>query len=82
MPLSSLELTPGVTACTISIHLAATPDGSEATIVYSHTSLGPEGDRLIAGFTEEYYERFMRDRETRLNHCLSTGEMLRGVAGR
>ena len=40
--------------------------------MYSHTSLGPAGDALVASFTEEFYGGFMRDWEARLNHYLRT----------
>ena len=49
--------------------------------MYSHTSLGPAGDALVASFTEEFYGIFMRDWEARLNHYLRTGERLRDVNG-
>jgi len=42
-------------------------------VTYSHTSIGPHGDAFVAGFTEEFYERFMRDWESRMNHYLVTG---------
>jgi hypothetical protein len=72
-----VKITPQVTACRLHIALAAAAHGCDATITYSHTSLGPEGDRFVAGFTEEHYVRFMRDWESRLNHYLATGTMLR-----
>lgn len=68
-----LKLTPGVTACRISIQLRAVPGGSEADVTYCHTSLGPDGDAFIAAFTEDYYLTFMRDWERRLNHYLQYG---------
>ncbi|HEX4955263.1 MAG TPA: hypothetical protein VF017_17885 [Thermoanaerobaculia bacterium] len=67
------KITPGVTVCRLSIQLAPSSSGTDATVSYSHTSLGPEGDELVAGFTEEYYGHFMRDWEARMNHFLSTG---------
>jgi len=72
-----LKISPEVTACRLQIQLAATSDGCEATITYSHTSLGPLGDIFVAGFTDEFYEGFMREWETRMNHYLRTGETLR-----
>lgn len=75
-----IKIVPGVTACKLSIVLAASPGGTDATITYSHTSLGPEGDALVASFTEEHYVRFMRDWESRINHYLATGERM-GTAG-
>jgi hypothetical protein len=72
-----LKITPDVTACKLTIQLRAAASGSEAEITYSHTSLGPQGDALVASFTAEYYERFMRDWEARLNHFLTHGSALR-----
>jgi hypothetical protein len=72
-----LKITPDVTACRLSIQLASSSAGTDAVITYSHTSLGPHGDAFVAGFTEEFYERFMRDWESRMNHYLVTGEVLR-----
>ena len=72
-----LKISPEVTACRLSIQLAAAGPGCEATITYSHTSLGPHGDVFVAGFTEEFYEGFMREWETRMNHYLKTGAALR-----
>ncbi len=71
-----VKITPGVTACRLDIRLRDAPGGCEAEVTYSHTSLGPEGDAFVAGFTEAYYETFMRDWEKRLNHYLLTGKRL------
>ena len=74
-----VKITPEVTACKLTIQLAPAPPGCEATVTYSHTSLGPRGDEFVAAFTEEHYERFMRDWESRMNHHLSTGTRLPGA---
>ena len=71
-----LKIVPELTACRLCIQLAATPEGCEARITYSHTSLGPKGDAFVAGFTEEFYVGFMREWETRMNHCLRTGRRM------
>jgi hypothetical protein len=39
-----IKITPGVTACKLQIEVRASGSGSQATIAYMHTSLGPEGD--------------------------------------
>jgi hypothetical protein len=72
-----LKITPGVTACKLAISLSPSITGTDAEVTYSHTSLGPAGDLFIDGFTEEHYRRFMEDWESRLNHYLTTGRMLR-----
>lgn len=66
-----LKITPQVTACRLTIQLSATGKGSEARISYMHTSLGPEGDVFVAGFTDEYYRQFMQDWESRMNRYLA-----------
>lgn len=73
-----IRITPQVTATRLTIQVRAADGGSEATVRYTHTSLGPEGDAVVAAFTEEHYARFMRDWEARLNYFLTTGELLRG----
>ena len=71
-----IKVTPAVTACKLTIQLRPVADGSQATVSYTHTSLGPEGDTFVAAFTEEYYEQFMLDWETRMNHYLLYGTTL------
>lgn len=71
-----IKITPAVTACKLTIQLRETADGSEADITYSHTSLGPAGDVLVASFTEEHYRQFMHEWETRMNHYLTHGTAL------
>jgi hypothetical protein len=75
-----IKVTPGVTACRLTIELQAAPTGCNARVIYEHTSLGPDGDDFVRGFTEPVYEQFMRDWEARLNHYLETGEKLRLAA--
>lgn len=71
-----LKMTPGVTACRVTIQLRSEPGGCTAQVTYMHTSLGPEGDAFVATFTEAYYEKFMQDWESRMNQYLRTGQML------
>ncbi len=74
-----IKITPSVTACKLSIQLRPIKEGSEATITYTHTSLGPKGDRFVGSFTEEYYQHFMRDWEDRINHYLIHGSILQAA---
>lgn len=67
------KITPGVTACRLTIRLQATAGGCDAEVVYAHTSLGPAGDAFVAGFTEAHYRGFMQDWEAKLNHYLRHG---------
>ena len=74
-----LKIVPEMTACRLSIQLAATNTGCDATITYSHTSLGAQGDAFVASFTEAFYEKFMREWETQMNHYLVTGEAMKAA---
>ncbi len=76
-----LKITPGVTACRLTIRLRAVSGGSEADLTYSHTSLGPQGDAFVAAFTDEHYRDFMREWEARINHYLRTGSRLSADGG-
>ena len=72
-----IKITPGVTACKLTIRVRPAKPGCEAEVTYSHTSLGPEGDVYNSSFTAEYYVQFMREWESRLNHYLKHGTALR-----
>ena len=76
-----LKITPNVTACRLTIQLRAAGVGSEADITYSHTSLGPEGDKFVASFTEDFYRQFMQNWESRINHYLRHGKALLAADG-
>jgi len=71
-----VKIAPTVTACRLTIELRATAGGCDALVTYAHTSLGPEGDRFVACFTDAHYAKFMQDWEARINHYLRTGLML------
>ena len=71
-----LKITPAVTACRLTIQVSGVDGGSEAVVTYSHTSLGPEGDKFVASFTDEYYLGFMQGWEARMNHFLKHGAAL------
>jgi len=73
-----IKITPGLTACRLSIRLTAINGGCRAAVAYTHTSLGPEGDAFVARFTESFFETMMRDWETQINHYLTTGRALVG----
>ncbi len=76
-----IKVIPTVTVCKLSIQLRPVDGGSEAAITYAHTSLGPQGDTLIESFTEEYYQEFMLDWETRINYYLIHGGRLNTASG-
>lgn len=71
-----IKITPLVTACRLTIQVREREDGSDAVVTYTHTSLGPAGDRFVDLFTEEFYRQFMKDWESRMNHYLLHGAVL------
>jgi hypothetical protein len=71
-----LKILPGVTACRLEIQLTPNGDESFADVTYSHTSIGKAGDEFIAGFTADYYRKFMQTWERELNHFLETGRQI------
>lgn len=79
-----IRITPTVTACRLTIRLEVVPEGTHATVTYTHTSLGEAGDRFLDGFTQAAYDDAMRGWEARMNHYLATGALLRDaeIAGR
>lgn len=60
----------------LTIQLSRTEGGAKAVVTYSHTSLGPEGDKFVAAFTEAYYVKFMQDWEARMNYFLTSHKAL------
>ncbi len=75
------KITPGLTACRLTIRLRATAAGCDADVRYAHTSLGPAGDAFVASFTADHYRAFMQDWEARLNHYLRHGCALEAAGG-
>ena len=71
-----LKIAPGVTACRLNIQLCKEGARCIADVTYTHTSLGPAGDELVAAFTVEHYQKFMQGWEEALNHFLTTGHLL------
>lgn len=72
-----VRVTPGLTACRLSIKVDGAPGGASARVTYTHTSLGARGDAFVDGFDAATYGRFMQDWERRMNHYLATGTCLR-----
>lgn len=71
-----IKITPEVTACRLTIQLRASKAGTEADVTYSHTSLGARGDEFVASFTEDFYRKFMRAWEEKMNSFLAHGAAL------
>ena len=65
-----LKIIPGLTACRLQIQLSPNGDECFGDVTYSHTSIGPAGDKFVAEFTSEYYEKFMQVWERLLNEFL------------
>jgi len=74
--LEMIKITPMVTACRLTIRLRPVAAGCEADVTYTHTSLGPQGDALVASFTEDFYRGFMQKWEARINDFLRRGAVL------
>jgi hypothetical protein len=71
------KVTPEFTVGKLQISLSAQGNtGTNATIAYEFTSLGPLGDTYLEGFTAHWYEKFMHVWEEQMNHYLETGEMI------
>ena len=69
-----IKVTPDFTVGKIEIKLKqADRDQSLAEISYSFTALSEAGARFVEAFTQEYYEAFMQEWESELNHFLQTG---------
>jgi hypothetical protein len=74
-----LRITPGDTACRLSIQLVEAPDAPDrcfADVTYMHTSLGARGDERVAAFTVDHYRGFMEEWERELNGYLTTGQKI------
>jgi len=72
-----LKVTPEFTVGKLQISLSAQgKTGTNATIAYEFTSLGPLGDTYLEGFTAQWYEKFMQVWEGQMNHYLETGELI------
>lgn len=66
-----LKITPGVTACRLTIQLHDAPHGCFADVSYTHTSLSPVGDAFVERFDAVYYREFMQAWERELNAYLA-----------
>ncbi len=72
-----LKVSPGVTVGHITVTLTAEPAGTAADVTYQHTAISDAGRDFVDGFTEEFYEAFMKEWEASMNHYLTTGELRR-----
>ena len=54
-------------------------DESKAILIYTKTSLGELGDKVLEEFTKEEYDIMMDSWEKAMNNYLMTGEMLTGL---
>jgi len=71
------KVTPAFTVGKLQISLSAQgKTGTNATIAYEFTSLGPLGDNYLEGFTAQWYDKFMQVWEGQMNHYLETGELI------
>jgi len=78
--LEMFYLVPGVLVNKLEIQVTAiTENKTKASLVYSKTSLGEAGDKILDEFTIEEYNTMMDSWEKAMNHYLETGEMLTGL---
>lgn len=76
--LEMIYITPGVIFTKLEITVEPISDKvTKAVITYSKTSLGKAGEEILKGFTDEYYNSFMKSWENEMNYFLKTGEMLK-----
>lgn len=52
------------------------PEGCRATVTYTYSALGAEGNARVDAITEEKYREQMVEWEAALNHYLKTGQRL------
>jgi hypothetical protein len=71
------KVVPGHTISKLEISLVENSSTSTtAHISYEITSIGKEGEQFMEEFTEEWYEAFMVEWETAMNHYLDTGKKI------
>jgi hypothetical protein len=68
------KVTPGLTVGRIEIRLRrGNSEQTFADISYCFTALSQDGSEFVRQFTAEYYEVFMKEWESEINHYLHTG---------
>jgi hypothetical protein len=68
-----VKISPGTTVGRIDISLERAGEyGTNARVRYMYTALGPEGERFVQAYSEEYYREFMSYWEKALNEYLLT----------
>jgi len=72
--LEMYKIIPGHTVAKLEISLTdAGSDITHADVSYEYTALGEAGEIFMEQFTPAWYEKFMQEWETALNHYLKTG---------
>lgn len=72
-----IKVTPGFTVGKIDIQLHPGKNGQTlAEVSYCFTALSLKGIEFVNQFTENYYESFMREWESEMNHFLETGKRI------
>jgi hypothetical protein len=71
------RVTPGSRASTLTIKVRVKDERSSyVDIVYTYTSLPPQGNDFIDGYTEEVFLKMVRFWERSMNHYLKSGTKL------
>jgi hypothetical protein len=69
-----LWINPGAIVTEIRIQLATGEHGTtRAHIRYRYTGLSPDGNRVLEGYDQKWFEAKMQNWETTMNHYLRTG---------
>ncbi len=69
--LEIVKVTPGMTVGKIRITLCANESGNtDAQVVYMYTAIGPEGEKFVHDYSEDFFNRFMQFSESALNDFL------------
>lgn len=77
LSLEMYKVAPRHTVSKLEITLAASSGiSTTANVSYELTAIGENGEQFMDEFTEKWYENFMQEWETQLNHYLGTGNKI------
>jgi hypothetical protein len=66
-----IKVSPGLTACRITISLTENDSGNtDLHVEYTYTAISSDGEEFVRGYTQEFFDRFMRFSESALNDFL------------
>jgi len=66
-----IKFTPDMTVGRINIALSKNDTGqTDAHITYMYTAIGTDGEKFVRGYSEDFFQDFMKFSESTLNHFL------------